>query len=276
MIIFIFANMIALTLQFSRTEIELDGARQKEREMNETNRLMDRMSRMKSDFMADISHEMRTPLTVMASYAGLTAMQLRRGATDDKTLDNLAVIKREAIRLAGLVEQLKEISMEKERQLTLSEVNVGSLMQQAADFCKPICLKNKNQLFVDQVSGEVFLRVNRESIFQAFVNLIINANRHTREGIIRLKAEVCNSLVKLTVCDNGEGIDAVLLPRLFERGVSGDGGSGLGLSICKEIIEEHGGKIWIESEKGRGATISFTLPYRKSGVEYEKYINTDR
>ncbi len=266
MMVFIFSNMIALILKFSHTEIELDEAHQKEQEMQESNRIMDRMNHMKSDFMANISHEMRTPLTVMASYAGLTSMQLRRNAIDEKTLDNLDTIKREAIRLAGMVEKLKEVSMEKERQLTLEEVNADSLLQQAADFCEPICLKNNNRLYVGQALAEIVLHVNRESIFQVLVNLIVNANRHTKEGTIRLDAEICNTegyegFVKLTVSDDGEGIDSQLLPRLFQRGVSGDGSSGLGLSICKEIIEEHGGRIWIESEKGKGSIISFTLPY---------------
>lgn len=268
MTVLIFANMIALILQFSRTEIELDEVLLKEREMQETNRLMDKMNQIKSDFMTDISHEMRTPLTIMASYAGLIAMQLRRGMTDEKTLDNLATIKREAIRLAGMVEKLKEISMEKERQLTLADVNAGSLMQEAASFCESICLKNKNQISVGQASGEILLHVNKESIFQVLVNLIINANRHTNEGIILLNAEICHSadhdsFALLTVSDNGDGIDPLLLPSLFQRGVSGDNSSGLGLAISKELIEEHGCRIWIESEKGKGTTVSFTLPHTK-------------
>jgi len=264
MIVLIFASMIALVLQFSRTETELDKARQHEREMRETNLLLDRMSRLKSDFLANISHEMRTPLTVMSSYAGLTSLEIRRGAVGDKTLDNLAVIKREAVRLADMVERLKEVALEKDRELSLADTRAVILLKRAADFCGPICQKNKNKLIVNADSGEISLRVNPESIFQTLINLIINANRHTKKGTIRLAVQAgTESFATFSVSDGGEGIDPDRLPDLFKRGVSGDGSSGLGLPICKEIVEEHGGRIWIESEKGKGTVVSFTLPLSK-------------
>jgi signal transduction histidine kinase len=236
MLVFIFLNMIALTLQFSRTETELDEARRSERETQEKNRLLDEMSRLKSDFLANISHEMRTPLTVMASYAGLTAMQIRQGALNEKSLDNLSIIQREAKRLAGLVEQLKEVSLEKERQLALTDTDARTLLRDAADFCEPICRKNKNRIMVS--TGPIALRVNTDSIFQTLVNLIVNASRHTKEGIIQLSAEEMDDFVTVTVRDDGEGIPPERLANLFERGVSADNSTGLGLPICKEIIEE--------------------------------------
>jgi signal transduction histidine kinase len=273
MMVFIFFNMLALDLQFSRTEAELDEARRREKEMQETNQLLDKMGQLKSDFMANISHEMRTPLTIMASYAGLTAMQLRRNATDEKTLDNLDTVKREAIRLAGMVEQLKEAALENERKLSQADVEAGFLLKQAVDFCRPICLKNKNQLSVASDSAEGILHINAESIFQTLINLITNANRHTKEGMIQLKVkgkanETNHDFMVITVSDDGEGISPELMPHLFQRGVSGDGSSGLGLAICKEIIEENGGEIWVEN-KCKGTTVSFTLPYSKGDAQYE-------
>ena len=258
MLVFIFFNMIALVLQFSRTEVELDEARRSEREAQEKNRLLDEMSRLKTDFLANISHEMRTPLTVMASYAGLTAMQIRRGAMDEKTLDNLAVIQRESKRLAGLLGQLKEVALEKERRLALTDTDALTLLREAADFCEPICRKNKNHISVN--AEPISLRVNADSIFQALVNLIVNANRHTHGGCICLQAEQTENCVVVTVRDNGEGILPERVAELFERGVSGDGGTGLGLPICKEIIAEHGGKITMESRPGEGTSVRFTLP----------------
>ena len=280
MMVFIFFNMLALALQFSRTEAELEEAHRREKEMQETNILLDKMSRLKSDFMANISHEMRTPLTIMASYAGLTAMQLRRNATDENTLGNLAAVKDEAIRLAGMVEQLKEVALEKERKLSQADVEASFLLKQAVDFCKPICLKNRNQLFVSAVSAEGCLHVNAESIFQTLVNLIINANRHTKEGMIQLKAQsktdaTNRDFMEITVSDDGEGIAPELMPRLFQRGVSGDESSGLGLAISKEIIEENGGEIWVESSKGKGTTVYFTLPCSKGDEKHEGYNNID-
>lgn len=272
MIVLIFTSMIALVLQFSRTEAELDRARQHELEMQESNRLLDRMSRLKSDFLANISHEMRTPLTVMSSYAGLTSLEIQRNAVNEKTLDNLTVIKREAVRLADLVEQLKTVSLEKNRELALVDTTAVSLLRRTTDFCAPICQKNKNRLSVTPDTRDVPLRVNPDSIFQALINLIINANRHTKEGNILLAIQTApeNGFVTVSVSDDGEGIDQERLSGLFQRGTSGDGSSGLGLPICKEIVEEHGGRIWIKSKKGKGTVVLFTLPISKGEQQNEK------
>jgi len=277
MIVMIFASMIALVLQFSRTEAELDRARRHEMEMQESNRLLDRMSRLKSDFLANISHEMRTPLTVMSSYAGLTSLEIRRGAVNEKTLGNLDVIKREAIRLADLVEQLKAVSLEKNRELALVHTTAVALLRRAADFCNPICQKNKNSLSIISDAGDVSLRVNPDSIFQVLINLIINANRHTKEGNIRLAVQTGSEIgfVTVSVSDDGGGIEQERLPGLFQRGISGDGSSGLGLPICKEIIEEHCGRIWITSKKGKGTVVRFTLPVSKGEPQNEKSDRTD-
>ncbi len=218
--------------------------------------------------MAPLASPARPQKPIIANYAALTAMQIQRDATDEKTTANLGTIKREAIRLGDLVEQLKTDSLEKERNLNLTHIEAGELLKQAADFCEYICKKNQNRITVSPGTEKIFLHVNTESIFQTLINLIINANRHTRAGTIRLKAEGCNEdsragFAKLTVSDDGDGIDPKLQPNIFNRGVSGDKSSGLGLAISKEFILEHGGEIWIESEKGKGTAICFTLPCSK-------------
>ena len=161
--------------------------------------------------------------------------------------------------------------MEKNRKLALIDTTALSMLWQAADFCNPICQKNKNCLSVTPHTGEVSLRVNPDSIFQALINLIINANRHTKEGNIRLAIQTGpeNGFVTVSVSDDGEGIDPERLPDLFQRGTSGDGSSGIGLPICKEIVEEHGGRIWITSKKGKGTVVRFTLPISKGEQQDE-------
>lgn len=271
MLVMTVASMLALVLRFSRTEAELNIARKNELEMQETNRLLERMSRMKSDFLANISHEMRTPLAVMAGYAGLTSLQMQRGSTDGETLQNLAVIKREAIRLAELVEQIKDVSLEKDRQLALLNIGAYAILSQTVEFCAPIFSKNRNRLLIaPKAQKDIVLHVNAASIFQVLVNLIINANRHTKEGRILLDAHLSDSpeLAELSVSDDGMGVEAQVLPRLLERGFSGDASSGLGLSICKEIIEEHSGSIRIESAPGKGFCVRLTLPCAKGEPEH--------
>jgi len=99
-------------------------------------------------------------------------------------------------------------------------------------------------------------------------NLLSNANKHTHDGVIELKMEDASSgdvgsdaqFVCVSVRDTGEGIPIDILPEIFERGISGSGGTGMGLAICKNIIEAHGGTIEVESKQGEGTRVTFTVP----------------
>jgi len=108
MMVFVFANTLALALNFTRTETELEKARVSEREMEETNQMLERLSRVRTDFLANITHEMRTPLAVMSSLAELTQWQLREDAVTGETDENLSDISKEAIRLAELADLVVE------------------------------------------------------------------------------------------------------------------------------------------------------------------------
>jgi len=269
MMVFVFANTLALALSFTRTETELHEARQSELEMEETNQMLERLNRVKSDFLANISHEMKTPLTVISSYAGLTLRQIRGNAVNAGTEQKLDTIQREAVRLGHMVEQLKEVSLERERRLSLTDMDAKALLKRAADFCESICSKNDNHITVHTEPERIPMRVNADGIFQVFFNLITNANRHTRGDTITLSAVLDGNMVHIEVRDNGEGIDEAFLALVFRRGVSGDGGTGIGLALCRKIVEEHGGEIGIESEAGKGTTVSFTLPIENGELRVE-------
>ena len=262
-----FIGAISLTIGFARTERQLDLARQNEREMEETNRLLEHLNRVKSDFLGNISHEMRTPLTIMGGSAGVTLRQIKENAVDAETLQNLDAIQQEALRLGHLVEQLKAVSLEKERQLTLTKTDTETILKRAAAFCEPICRKNGNSITIEAGPESIPLRVNADNIFQVLFNLITNANNHTQNGRIVLSAAAEEKAVRFEVRDDGGGIDPALLDSVFERGVSGDGGTGLGLAICKELVEEHSGGINIQSGVGEGTTVRFTLPYTDGGEQ---------
>jgi signal transduction histidine kinase len=109
---------------------------------------------------------------------------------------------------------------------------------------------------------ETGLRVfgNADLLAQAVTNLIQNAGKYTACGTITLSAKTFNRIITVTVSDTGSGIPSELLPRVFERSVSGDSGTGYGLYLCKAIVESHGGRIWIESGRGSGTTVYFSLP----------------
>jgi signal transduction histidine kinase len=264
MIVFLFINMLALVMSFSRTEQELDFVRERKQEIQETNRMLERLNRAKTDFLGNISHEMKTPLAVISNCAGVTLMQLRKNSFDENTERNLDDIQHEAVRLGRLVEQLMVVAMEKERQLTLSGTNAETLLRRAAAFCDPICRGHHNQITVECLPAHIPLRVNTDGTFQVLLNLITNANKQLEGGVIALSAEydVQKNSTVFQVTDNGNGISPALLEHVFERGISDSGGTGLGLAICKEIVQEHGGRMEIESSRS-GTTVRFTLPNGK-------------
>jgi len=106
-----------------------------------------------------------------------------------------------------------------------------------------------------------------DGITQVVLNLITNANNHTKSGRISIAAELVDREVTVTVADTGAGIDPEILPRVFERGVTDGDGAGLGLDICRQIIEAHGGKIGIESTPAEGTSVWFSLPIAESGEQ---------
>ena len=97
-------------------------------------------------------------------------------------------------------------------------------------------------------------------------NIMTNAVHHTKNGTITVSLKREGGGLITTITDTGEGIDPAMLPRVFERGVSGHGATGYGLAICKAIVETHGGDIHIESEHGKGTAVRFTLPLRQEAA----------
>ena len=216
-------------------------------------------SRIKSNFLANISHEMKSPLGIMGGYAKLTKKQIEAGTVNEKSLINLQTISDEAMRLADLVNRMLRAAVEMEGVSSFASVVPQDVISNAAAFCEPILTSNKLTFYVEKNCPSVM--VNPEMIMEVLVNLIGNANRHTKKGKIELRAESAGTgMVKFSVRDNGEGIPPEMLERAFLRGASGAGSSGIGLSTCKETVENHGGEIKIESAVGEGTVVTFTLP----------------
>lgn len=273
MMIFLFINQLTLALGFSRTERKLDAALQSERELEESNQLLERLDMLKNDFLQNISHEMRTPLMVMSGYAQLADWQIGAGSADGETQENLRVVSKEARRLAELASGLLDVSADVAWER--SPVSAAALFEHAAVTCRSILAKNGNKLEICVEDGLPALHVNEDMIIQVLLNLTVNACRHTRNGTVLFNAQctIHNSQLRdsvtITVEDNGSGIAPELLPHVFERRVSGDGGNGLGLAICKDAVESHGGEISIENIPGGGTWVTFTLPVKKEEAEDE-------
>jgi two-component system phosphate regulon sensor histidine kinase PhoR len=228
---------------------------------------MRRLETVRRDFVANVTHELRTPL------ASLKAMveTLQSGALNDReaAADFVRRIRQEVDGLAGLVEDLLVLGrIESGREpLALAPTQPAELLGTAADRMRPLVERAGVRLVVEPAADLPLVTADRDRIGQVFANLLHNATRHTGPGgEIKMRAARAIDAILFEVRDTGDGIAADDLDRIFERFYKGDrsratGGTGLGLSIVKHIVEAHGGSIQARSEgPGRGAVFSFTLP----------------
>lgn len=260
MMIFSFFQMTAM---FYGTMRESALAQERERRAESENEMLMEMNRLKSAFYTDMSHEMKTPLTVIAVNAQFAAQNIRTGAVDEETVTDLTAISAEAKRLAQMVTSLVGLGrMQGGGGGGL--LNLSSLLNETARIYQSLFSRKGNMLITESPDNLPPIEGSADQLIQVLINLLSNANRHTAGGTVFVRAELLGSQIQVSVADNGEGISPELLPHVFERFCHGEnGGSGLGLPICKTIIEEHGGRINIESEKGSGTRVWFTLPVKE-------------
>ncbi len=216
--------------------------------------------------VADVAHELRTPLTVLRGY--LEAM--RDGITDPDR-DTLGVVHEEAVHLQRLVDDLQDLAQADAAELVLDVdlLQVSEVLQAAAAGFALQASDASVRIEVEAGLGLPPVRADRRRVAQVVHNLVANALRYTPAGgRITLRAsERPEGGVAVEVEDTGWGIPAEHLPHIFDRfyrvdpsRTRGTGGSGLGLTIAKRIVEAHGGSLDVESEPGRGSRFRFTLP----------------
>lgn len=238
----------------------------RERTLAADNAALDRLNRMKNDIIDTISHESRTPLAVLASYAGLLSMELREKDLGEQASEDLDTIASEASRVANLIDSLRKLSQQKETTAQWTVLDIGEILRQTVRLYGYIVERGGIALETDIPDSLPSVTGSPEELTQVVFNLLQNAKSHTESGNISVSARYADNAVAVTVSDTGSGIAPELLPRVFERGVTGTkGGAGLGLSICKEIIKNHGGEIKIESEPGKRTAVTFSLPAHKEG-----------
>jgi two-component system phosphate regulon sensor histidine kinase PhoR len=225
-----------------------------------------RLETVRRDFISNVSHELRTPL---ASLKALTET-LRDGALDDPKAAHrfLGRMETEVDALTQMAQELLDLTRIESGQvpLELKAVPAAGLLSLAADRMRAQAERAGLviRLGTPQDITEVWADPSR--LEQVLVNLIHNAVKFTRPGgEVVLSAQIEGEVVRFAVKDTGVGIPADDLERIFERFYKADrarsgGGTGLGLSISRHIIEAHGGRIWVESEEGRGSTFYFTIP----------------
>jgi len=221
------------------------------------------------EFLGNISHELKTPLFTVQGYLST----LLDGAMDDKKIRKKYLERAEkgVERLVYIVEDLDMISKLEmgDVNLELSKFNIIDLVQSVFDLLEMVADKKNIILMFDRKYNKAInVFADQEKIQQVLSNLIMNSIKYGKEnGTTEVTIEdLVDDKIIVRIRDNGEGIEKQNIPRLFERffrvdksGARSEGGSGLGLSIVKHIIEAHGEKIYVESEFGIGSEFSFTL-----------------
>jgi two-component system phosphate regulon sensor histidine kinase PhoR len=225
-----------------------------------------RLETVRRDFISNVSHELRTPL---ASLKALTET-LRDGALEDPKAAHrfLGRIEIEVDALTQMAQELLELTRIESGQVPLEfkAIPAASLLLSAADRMRAQAERAGLVIRLGAPQDTTNVRADPSRLEQVLVNLIHNAVKFTRPGgEVVLSVQTEKVVVRFAVRDTGVGIPVDDLERIFERFYKADrarsgGGTGLGLSIARHIVEAHGGKIWAESEEGRGSTFYFTIP----------------
>lgn len=266
--VFVFHNSLALLLDFRNTNDMLEKVEAREREMTRANEILSRLDRVREAFLADLSHELKTPLTVIASNAALSSKMVSMGKANEMTVSKLNSIEQEAVRLGKMVERLKN-SAEGQYNEKAENLNMNRMLSAAADFCNPLCARNGNTIVL-KCESDIYAFISANTLFHCLYSLISNATRHCRDSEIELVCARNEGSVVVSVRDHGEGMDDEAKSNAFKRGFSGDSSTGIGLPLCRELIENEGGMMILEDTPGGGLTVSFSIKEGKENGE-----NTD-
>ena len=220
-----------------------------------------RAVRIRDEVLAIVSHDLRNPLGAIKLSASLLAE-----ATEARTRRHVELIERSATRMEHLIEDLLDTAAIQAGKLTVQRApeNAESVVREVLDLQEPVAIEKGIAFHRSCQVDDVELYCDRDRILQLFANLIGNAIKFCRAGdAVTIASERAPDHVVFSVSDTGPGIDPALLPTLFEPYEATPQGrrtSGLGLYIARGIVEAHGGRIWVESELGKGARFCFTIP----------------
>ncbi|MBF0200150.1 MAG: response regulator [Desulfamplus sp.] len=270
---------------------KLDRIRVRERELALARKEAEAANESKSAFMASTSHELRTPLTSVLGFAkivkkrfhevilpSLSMKEPRIQRATNQIKSNLDIIVSEGQRLTDLINDVLDVSRMEAGRMSwhMESVDVEALIRQAAAEAGPM-LAEKQDISLELILPEDLpaLAGDKNKLLQVIGNLLSNAVKFTDRGRITVKAQTADQEIVISVSDTGVGISSEYRESIFDKFIQiGDTltgkprGTGLGLTLCRKIVEHHGGTINLESQTGRGTTFSFTLPVKKYTREY--------
>jgi signal transduction histidine kinase len=238
------------------------------RAFNEMTTALGESERQRQNMVADVAHELRTPLSVLQG-------NLRAILDDVYALDKAEIsrIYDESRLLSRLVDDLRELAQADAGQLRLNlrPTDVIQIIRSTTETLAPVAEVQEVTLSVQLPDGLPAAHADPDRVAQVLRNLLVNALRHTAPGgSVKVMTSLTDDAVEIAIADTGEGIAPEDLPHIFERFWRADrarvrdnrlaAGTGLGLSVAKSLVEAQGGRIWAESTLGQGSTFRFTLP----------------
>lgn len=253
--------------------VALENARAYEVERKAVQRLKE-MDQFKRHFLANMSHELRTPLT---NVLGFSRLMLKEGSLSSRQREDLRIIYHNGQHLLGLINDLLDISQIEAglMELEFRQVDLRELIHSVMATANALVRGKEEVALREEITPQLpMVRADPARIRQVLLRLLANAAKFTDEGEIVVRAWAGDSRLYVSVSDTGIGIaheDQERIFEPFEQGTMENGrrpeGAGLGLRLCKEFIEMHGGRIVVESELGKGSTFTFELPIQPKKAE---------
>lgn len=230
-----------------------------------------RLASMKDSFMNTVSHELRTPLTAIREGIAIVFEEIR-GKTGKRNRDILGIVKNNVDRLNRLITDVLDFQKIESGAMTFKPkmCNINDIIMECCRTMSALADEKKIELATDLAESIPKITFDKDRMLQVLMNLVNNAIKFTKKGSITISTKLEHNAVKVSVSDTGVGIKSEDIPKIFQKFWRGEdipgietAGTGLGLAISKEIIEKHGGEIWVESLWGKGTTFRFVLPLKK-------------
>ncbi len=269
--------MFQMMAMFYGTMRKYHTAKIQAEELKERNSFLIGLSDMKTEYLANLGHEMKTPLTIISLDVQRAARLFDKvchdeGVDAEKIRASYARAESEILRVSRMTDNALRFASELETQGKSDVLKTEKLLYDFAEAYRPFVEKSGNELVLSFKSKLSDIYGNSDFFTQVLANLLMNSNTYTKNGRIEITAGTAESMIEISIHDNGSGITPEQLPDVFKRGVSGSGSTGLGLPICKNIIESMGGTINIKSEAGNGTSVAFTLPAYENEVDELSYV----
>ena len=239
-------------------------------ELKVVNERLEAMYEKQSRFTSTVSHELRTPLASIKGAIDIIVSG-KAGQANENQLNFLGIAKRNVDRLNRLVSEILDLTKLESGTVTLNKTvgNINDIIHDAVKI-QGVVTEERGLYLKTELDPQMQpMQMDVDKINQVIINLINNAIKFTEKGGVTISTsfEASHNILKVSVRDTGIGIRVEDIPKLFQKFVQLDHsvekhtiGTGLGLAICKEIITQHGGKIWVESEHGKGTSFLFVLP----------------